>query len=678
MGLAPLPGAVNGARQIAAWAAAAGYDVALVTDEATEGKPNPVTITRVEKALMRLLTGSEDEAEWDAAVVDPPERVIVYFAGHGLRTMSSSDVWLLSRSYKDQRAIGVVELQDMLKTYLPGKIAIISDACRDAAVQHDNLRLQALAVIPIGPYDPSTKDQIDIDRFLAVPEMSSAFMLRSGPNQPARCIFTSVLLEALRGTEQSAFDQDRTDEITSQSIARYLRRNVPLRGASYQVEMKPQSYPCWFDPDTYVTRAELAAMTLPPLDPWPDTAQAGSQGAADSGDIFKSVGGAEGVTRGHSAPPSPQRSSPGGLVGFWKNMFGGSTGAEMPSGGPGSIDPSPRGNADDPWAQPSDGYDPWLSDDERAQLDRERTALTEQIAALTAKQQRIEAALARGDRATHYESECGLTVAGAEPLEPRVTGTATVNPDGQFPGSWQIDFHTGTPIGRSTPLLAPMQGGQAVATLALGGYITDCIMEAEGCVAASFRRVWLATDIRLRSETLIASGAFAEATADDALDWVAGLRGAEPFDPMLGVLAAYLFHRSGQTCSVRRLAPLYAAQSLPLPFDIALLAGAPVVPADDGTMLCKLPAVSKRPPRTPEQKMLVAELGACAELDIPVAGAFPLMRQGWFLLGAARPGFVADGLAALAPELLPAPFATFEPDAVQTLVACLENSPWPS
>ena len=53
-------------------------------------------------------------------------------------------------------------------------------------------------------------------------------------------------------------------------------------------------------------------------------------------------------------------------------------------------------------------------------------------------------------------------------------------------------------------------------------------------------------------------------------------------NPLLGVIAAWLYDAAGDRDSVRRLTMLYAEHRQPVPFDIALLAGVPGRRGRDG------------------------------------------------------------------------------------------------
>ncbi|VWX54515.1 caspase family protein [Novosphingobium sp. 9U] len=655
-GLGKLPGAVNGARAMAAWAKAAGYQVELVTDRddvpGSEGKDTftPVDVGRIKAALMRLLPTANDGVD-RGGPAEPPQRLLVYFAGHGMQSAADGEMWLLSDSYSDQLAIGLAKLQALLQTYLtgekPGQIAIISDACRSPMIATWNVNMTPVPVVPLGPYDPNSFDQVDIDQFLAVPPLSSAFMVRATAEAPARCIFTSVLLEALHGAGESCFEDDR---VTSDSMAKYLRETVPSRARQFDVDMRPRVYPCWIDPnDVYVSREQLAKMQLSPLDPWPGTGATSGQGSDDaqSEALLKSFGAPSGLVRGEDR--------------------GASIGADAAAFEFDAAEPPPEPEPEP--APPS----PIMTDSEMAQIATEADMAAKTAEARATRAAALVQAATQTQRATHYETQCGLTVTGLQ-----VTGVACASgyrfeADGHFPGSWRVSGPDG-PLqdGQSAWALVRVPSGDSVATCVQAGSITSVCTAPEGALVASMRPLFLDPSKLLTSEDIQAHERLAVSDADDALQWLAQLEQGQVFDPMLGVLAAYVFYGAGQQEMVRRLAHVYAARLAPLPFDIALLCHAQATCGSDGTLMAQVSAVPARKPRSREQRLMAGLFAAAPQTELPVAGRVPLLRQGWFLLDRACPALVHPDLAALAPRLRPAPLTTLDPAGAEALTRILE------
>lgn len=637
-GLGKLPGAVNGATAMAEWAKAAGYATELVIDRGEGDSSTPVDAIRVRDALMRLLPAADDGVD-RGGPAEPPQRLIVYFAGHGMQSAADGELWLLSDSYNDQMAIGVARLQSLLQGYLtgerPGQITIISDACRSPMIAEWNISMTPAGVIPRGPYDPNNFQQVDIDQFLAVPPRSSAFMVRATEGSPARCIFTSVLLEALHGVGAGCFDQD---DVTSDSLAAYLRTNVSPRARQFGVEMNPRVFACFISPDDiYVSRRQLGGMSLPPLDPWPGGGGGLSGQGADTESIFNSIGDSQGTVRGGTHIAST-------------NTGAGAAGAE-------------------PTAEAA------FDQRELSQIAAEHEAAMAKEVAQQARAKDLLAVARRGDRVTHLESQAGLTLAGSAVTEIACAAGFRHEPDEKFLGSWRIwGPEMQVAGGQGTWALAFLGNGQCVATTVSGTFITDCILGDAGCQLSSMRPLWLDQQVQLHSEELLANQTFATSDADDALGWLGMLVQQPIFDPMLGVLAAYVFHCAGQQDNVRRVAAVFAERLLAVPFDIALLAGARARREEGGVLIAEMGEILRRRPRSPDQRELQSLLGAHDAFAVPVSGRFPLMRQGWFLLDIAGDDLVIPGLRPLAAELTSAPFATFGTDSAATLKQVLENA----
>src|SRR4051794_28361352 len=95
-----LPAAVNGARAFYEWATALGYQSKLVTDEA-----DPVTVAGLKNELEAILKPEPS----------PIDRLLLYFAGHGLIREAEEGLWLLSDWRSDLRAVAVEVLKRRLR-----------------------------------------------------------------------------------------------------------------------------------------------------------------------------------------------------------------------------------------------------------------------------------------------------------------------------------------------------------------------------------------------------------------------------------------------------------------------------------------------------------------------------------------------------------------------------------
>jgi hypothetical protein len=108
-------------------------------------------------------------------------------------------------------------------------------------------------------------------------------------------------------------------------------------------------------------------------------------------------------------------------------------------------------------------------------------------------------------------------------------------------------------------------------------------------------------------------------------------------DPMLGVVAAYLYFSGGNWDGIRRLAHAYSAASEPVPWDVAFLAYASYRRSRTGQVLITTPAVRAQHARTHEQAEHPELVAATKRIEGVVAGLCPALRQGWRLLATESP-----------------------------------------
>jgi caspase domain-containing protein len=112
--LPELPGAVNGAKKFCDWAKQQGYEVHLVSDETAE-----VTVEKLKTLIKDII----DEGE--------TERLVIYFAGHGIQPSYNTAYWLLSRWDNDSdEAINFNLSFANAKRSAIDQIAVFGDACR--------------------------------------------------------------------------------------------------------------------------------------------------------------------------------------------------------------------------------------------------------------------------------------------------------------------------------------------------------------------------------------------------------------------------------------------------------------------------------------------------------------------------------------------------------------------
>jgi len=89
----------------------------------------------------------------------------------------------------------------------------------------------------------------EIDKFISAQDGSASYMLPGDTPEDDRCIFSGVLVEGLWGTKSAAFSKREPNKITSQSLAKYLRTEVPKVADRYQFTLNPSALPTFSDGD---------------------------------------------------------------------------------------------------------------------------------------------------------------------------------------------------------------------------------------------------------------------------------------------------------------------------------------------------------------------------------------------------------------------------------------------
>ncbi len=240
-----LPGAATTARETGIWAKSSTFDaVTVLTDEPAIGQTHwstgdataldmapadglAVTVDRIRHELERLLPPGE-LTHW----------LILHFAGHGLRQDSVRTLWLPTDWMAAGRAVAVEALKTALEGYGIENLTLISDACRDFANRPSTANLTPDAVLRRGPMDPV---QPALDRFNAVEDGKSAFMVPGATPADARCILSSTLANALWGHEPAAFSRNEEGQVVSDSLLRFVSTNTKAVGERYGLASKAET-----------------------------------------------------------------------------------------------------------------------------------------------------------------------------------------------------------------------------------------------------------------------------------------------------------------------------------------------------------------------------------------------------------------------------------------------------
>jgi hypothetical protein len=226
-----LSGALNGAKRIAEWAGALGYETRLLTDEGA-----PVTIAILRETLEELLWPKRFDAAGERAPPPVTDRLIVYFAGHGLLRDAEEGLWLLSDWDREMRAVGLDALRKAFFRYPVTHLAIISDACLSLPADIDQAEIRPDPVLGKGP---SPRTEPWYDRFVATQDGTTTFMVPADDPEDDRCVFSGVLLEGLWGLNDAAFSRRQPNAVTGNSLSVFLKEEVKRVSGLYSEPRMP-------------------------------------------------------------------------------------------------------------------------------------------------------------------------------------------------------------------------------------------------------------------------------------------------------------------------------------------------------------------------------------------------------------------------------------------------------
>jgi hypothetical protein len=454
------------------------------------------------------------------------------------------------------------------------------------------------------------------------------------------------LEEALSGARAEAFDGGC---ITSSSLAKFLKREVPNRAGTYQVQLRPDITAGFLPPDDVYLAARPTAP--PALKAWPQP-NANVLAAMSAG----SVAPKRGTKRGWSSK-APSEAAPS--VVFRS----------------GSRSDTLRGDRrlDRP---PSDfSFDRILP---RPPFDGDQTPFVSAENVARQMEQRAENYTKKYEeefRPTHFETGAGFSTEGSSARSitlGHLAFASAARPHSAKPGRafswWAVsdrDPAGGSVLTRSVPLLVELDNDRWCGAAALPGFIGTLTVDNGGASSLIYRRTYSPFDSGYRSEAAVAELRAGLLATDAAYDAAARFRDEKESDPVKGVLAAYLYDAQGDVESVRRTAYYVAVAGLPIPFDITILGRLPVTQTN-GHRVAEIPPTRERAPRSAEEEARYWTHNATQEIQAPVAGVFPWLRQGWALLED-EDAWVLPGLTELRAYLLPFQFMTLNAEGGRRL-----------
>jgi len=229
-----LPGAITSARRLRKWAKQrdedCNYNVLYLADDVYE----KINIQLVREKVRDFINNN---------FID---RLVVYFAGHGIVRSAGEQFWLLADASIDiEEGIDVEGFRrGLLKCNIgtsndnfAGQLCIIGDACRNSG--RDAIDFKGH---PIITSTAKMNRRIQLDRFLSTSLGDYSFQINQTGSQSAYCLFSEVMLSALRGEVEDAIERkfhQYSPVVTNHKLSEYLEKEVRKCAAAIQEEMEP-------------------------------------------------------------------------------------------------------------------------------------------------------------------------------------------------------------------------------------------------------------------------------------------------------------------------------------------------------------------------------------------------------------------------------------------------------
>ncbi len=528
------------------------------------------------------------------------EHLIIHFVGHGVARDADDQFLLLSHWWtQPMESIKVSKFMRLLQYYQPKRVSLFVDACRS----RQTVKTEEIDGSGILFRTHEEPQEFEEDRFRAAPYGQESYMVYDNASGSSFCLFSTVLVSALCGRYKEAVSTREGDRVVaSRELARAIGYHYPEEAKRFGKIVTPSLKPGFLGPNDIYTRLPIRYVS--PEVPDPSTPQ-----------TYPSR---KPVRR--SAFPRPL--------------------------GP-SIAPG-RG----PEAEPP------------PETELEAIAQSYQLEL----------------RPTHFETEAGCAVIGAMVASvPRVTRPIRAHQDKAWVSTswWALSSEVGVVVNQGGSLLIQLHGGQwigagvvpkTIVTLTVGPQSNaDDPHSQSGAISVIYRLLdslhptSIVNEASKNSQNVIAMLRAGRLAGREALNVAAKIRTGKHIDPMLGVIAAYLYDSVGDRDSIRRIAYFFAASMQPIPFDVALLADLQGVSVN-GRILADIPEVSARSSKTEDEALHQMLFQATPAITAaPVSGGFPWLRQGWDLLETAQylpvhPSIIASAKTGHA--LLPFPFTT--------------------
>ena len=173
------------------------------------------------------------------------DRLVVYFAGHGIVRSLSDQFWLFTDAANDIREGIDVEAfkQGLLKCNIgthnaevDGQLCLIGDACRNVSQDVIDFHGDPIVTRAGQPND------VQLDQFLSTGLGQFSLQVDASGEQSAYCLFSEVLLTGLSGDVVETIEAEHHQfkpAITNHRLANYLEDEVEKLAAECGENMKP-------------------------------------------------------------------------------------------------------------------------------------------------------------------------------------------------------------------------------------------------------------------------------------------------------------------------------------------------------------------------------------------------------------------------------------------------------
>jgi Caspase domain len=206
-----LQAAVSGAKSVADWLIAEGFEVTLIVDD----NQQPVAADTIKRAVTALV---------DRGTLT---QLVIYFSGHGV-AFGTSEFWLLTGAPDDlNEAVNVVECVDKASRSAIANVVIICDACRSIP-DFDTSLLHGTVIFPRGGFVPGAPPP-DVDRFYGTRPGSPSYEVKLAADNYTG-IYTSTFLDGFKRPRVGMVSNvNGVDVVSNRALKNYLLNEVPLR-----------------------------------------------------------------------------------------------------------------------------------------------------------------------------------------------------------------------------------------------------------------------------------------------------------------------------------------------------------------------------------------------------------------------------------------------------------------